>query len=313
MFPADNIWNTPVDRLPVHPQSEIYIETIGASTGLHPDFGSGTWNGSPIGIPYTVVEANQTKVPVSFNYADESDPGPYPIPPGAPIEGGEHSTGDRHVLVLERTNCILYEVFAAYPQPGGSWDAGSGAIYDLGSNDLRTAGWTSADAAGLPILPGLARYDEVAAGQINHALRFTVPQTQKAYIWPARHHASNLTADHYPPMGLRLRLKAGFDISGYSPQARVILQALKTFGMILADNGSAWYISGAPDPGWDNDELRELKNVIGSDFEVVDTQALMIDVDSGRADQSVVSGGTVDANPVDPGGSGGGGCFIGVH
>ena len=310
VFPADNIWNTPVDDLPIHPNSDIYIETIGAGTGLHPDFGSGTWNGAPIGIPYTVVESSQANVMVSFDYAAESDPGPYPIPPGAPIEGGEHSTGDRHVLVLERTHCILYELFAAYPQPDGSWDAGSGAVYDLGSHDLRPAGWTSADAAGLPILPGLVRYEEVAAGKISHALRFTAPSTRKAFSWLARHYASSLTADNYPPMGLRLRLKADFEIAGFSQDVRVILQALRTYGMILADNGSAWYISGAPDPGWDNDVLRELKQVTGSDFEVVDVTSLMIDIDSGQALQAADPGGTVVNLPLDPGGSGSSGCFI---
>jgi len=314
VLPADNIWNTPVDHLPVHPNSDAFIATMGSSLGLHPDFGSGTWNGAPIGIPYTVVDATQPKTDLFFTYADESDPGPYPIPPGAPIEGGDQSTGDRHVLVLDRSNCRLYEVFAATPNPNGTWDAGSGAVYDLRSNDLRPEGWTSADAAGLPILPGLARYDEVATGKISHALRFTAPQTRREYIWPARHYASSLTAANYPPLGLRLRLKADFDISGFSPEIRVILQTLKEYGMILADNGSAWYISGTPDPGWDNDALRELKQVTGSEFEVVDVSALMVDPDSGQAAQISDPVDSDSPAPDESGGSGngtsGGGCFV---
>jgi hypothetical protein len=224
-------------------------------------------------------------VAVSFDYADESDPGPYPIPDDAPIEGGSQSTGDRHVLVLDRDNCVLYELFDASPNPDGSWHAGSGAVFDLNSHDLRPAGWTSADAAGLPILPGLARYEEVASGEIDHALRFTAPKTRRDYVWPARHHASNLTAPQYPPMGQRFRLKAGFDVSGFSNDAKIILQALKTYGMMLADNGSAWFISGAPDERWNNDVLRELHQVHGSDFEAVDVSSLMVDPDSGQAQE----------------------------
>ena len=311
VLPANSVWNTAVDNLPVHPNSDAYIATIGSGSGLHPDFGSGTWNGAPIGIPYTVVDGTQPTVDVSFTYAGESDPGPYPIPPGAAIEGGDQSTGDRHVLVLDRDNCILYEVFAAYPQPDKTWNAGSGAIFDLQSNDLRPEGWTSADAAGLPILPGLARYEEVAFGEINHALRFTAPQTKREYIWPARHYASSLTGADYPPMGLRLRLKADFDLSGFSPEVQVILRALKKYGMILADNGSAWYISGAPDPGWDNDILRELRQVTGSEFEAVDASSLMLDPDSGQAVQSTDPGGTVDPSTnASTGITSGGGCFI---
>jgi hypothetical protein len=312
VLPADNIWNTPVTDLPLEPNSDAYITTIGATGGLHPDFGSGTWAGGPIGIPYTVVDGSQSEVDVDFDYADESDPGPYPIPPDAAIEGGSGSGGDRHVLVLDRDHCILYELFAAYPQPDGSWDAGSGAVFDLRSNDLRPEGWTSADAAGLPILPGLVRYDEVASGEIRHALRFTAPQTRKAYLWPARHHASSLTASNYPPMGQRFRLKADFDISGFSPEVQVILRALQQYGMILADNGSSWYISGAPDSRWDNDVLvSELRQVKGSDFEALDQSSLMVDPDSGRALQSTNPGSTQDPGADDPGGSGGsGGCFI---
>jgi hypothetical protein len=311
VLPADNVWNTPVADLPLDPKSDAYIATIGAGGGLHPDFGSGTWDGGPIGIPYTVVDGTQPEVDVVFDYADESDPGPYPIPSDADIEGGSQSGGDRHVLVLDRDNCILYELFAAYPQPDGSWDAGSGAVFDLRSNDLRPASWTSADAAGLPILPGLVRYDEVAAGEIRHALRFTAPQTRQAYLWPARHDASSLTGSNYPPMGQRFRLKADFDISGFSDEVQVILRALQQYGMILADNGSSWYICGAPDPRWDNDILvSELRQVKGSDFEAVDESGLMVDPDSGQSLQSADSGGTQDPGADNPGGSGGGGCFI---
>ncbi|MGD0844653.1 MAG: hypothetical protein ABSA06_09840 [Geobacteraceae bacterium] len=282
VFTDDNIWNIPVDTMPIDLNSQGYVTTIGATKGLHADFGSGLWDGAPIGIPYTTVSGSQTKVGVAFDYADESDPGPYPIPPGAPIEGGDQSTGDRHVLVVDKDHCILYELYSAYPQPDGTWQAGSGAIFNLGSNTLRPSTWTSADAAGLPILPGLVRFDEVASGEIKHALRFTVPQTRKAFIWPARHYASSLTGQQYPPMGQRFRLKANFDISGFSKDTRVILTALKKYGMILADNGSSWYISGAPDAGWDNDLLHELGGVTGSAFEAIDESALMVDPNSGQ-------------------------------
>ncbi len=282
VFPADNVWNTPVDTLPVDAQSGAYIATIGANVGMHPDFGSGTWDGGPIGIPYVDVPGSQPEVSVTFDYADESDPGPYPIPPNAPIEGGPESDGDRHVLVLDRDNCTLYELFYAFPQTDGSWHAGSGAFFDLSSNALREAGATSADAAGLPILPGLVRYDEVASGEIRHALRFTAPQTRKVYVWPARHYASDLTGTQYPPMGQRFRLRADFDISGFSPQVQVILRALKKYGMFLADNGSAWYLSGVPDERWDNDVLSQLSQVPGSAFEAVDESALMLNPNSGQ-------------------------------
>ncbi len=282
VFPADNIWNTPVDGLPVDPRSAAYIASIGADTGLHPDFGSGEWEGGPIGIPYIVVPAGQPKVPVSFEYDDESDPGLYPVPEGAPIEGGSNSDGDRHILIVDAGECLLYELFYAFPQNGG-WQAGSGAIFDLKANTLRPDGWTSADAAGLPILPGLVRYEEVAEGEIKHAIRFTAPQTQRAYLWPARHFASSLTDPDLPPMGLRLRLRADFDLSGFAPEVQVILQAMKTYGIILADNGSPWFISGVPDERWDNEILRQLKQVTGADFEVVDVSGLMVDVNSGAA------------------------------
>jgi hypothetical protein len=299
-LPADHIWNTRVDTLPVHPDSDAYVATIGADQHVHADFGSGEWppgSGAPIGIPYVSVPASQPAVAVRFGYAGESDPGPYPIPPSAPIEGGPGAEGDRHVLVLERDTCTLYELFDAWPQADGSWYAGSGAVYRLDSYALRPKGWTSADAAGLPILPGLVRYDEVApaasdpahgerggsvAREIRHALRFTAPRTRRAYVWPARHFASSLTGDEYPPMGQRFRLKAGFDLADYSAETRVILRALQRYGMMLADNGSPWYLSGVPDDRWDNDVLRELRRVRGSDFEAVDVSSLMVDPDSGR-------------------------------
>jgi len=283
IFPDDNIWNTRVDALPVDPNSAAYINAIGAANGVHADFGSGTWDGGPIGIPSISVPGHQPLVSVTFEYADESDAGPYPIPPDAPIEGGSASDGDRHVLVLDRDHCKLYELYSAYPQTDGSWNADSGAIFDLNSHALRPATWTSADAAGLPILPGLARYDEVAAGSINHALRFTAPRTRQAFIWPARHYASSLTASTYPPMGQRFRLKANYDITAFPPQVQVILRALKDHGMILADNGSAWFISGAPDSRWDNDALQTLAQVRGSDFEAVDESGLMVNSNSGQA------------------------------
>jgi hypothetical protein len=285
VFPADNIWNTPIDTLPVDARSTSYITTIGSNTGLHPDFGSGLWDGGPIGIPYNSVPGTQEKVAVRFGYGDESDPGPYPIPSNPLIEGGPASAGDRHVLILDRDHCILYELFAAYHEQGG-WVAGSGAIFNLRSNALRPSEWTSADAAGLPILPGLVRYDEVASGAITHALRFTVPRTRKEFVWPARHRASTLTGPEYPPMGQRFRLKAGFNISGFSPETRVILAALKEYGMIVADNGGAWFITGVPDERWDNDVLvREFSKVRGSDFEAVDTSSLIVSPDSGQARQ----------------------------
>ena len=268
LFPPDNPWNLRVDADPVDPNSDALLASIGLDTGLHPDFGA-NWNGGPFGIPFVVVAGTQPRVPVEFEYADESDPGPYPIPPDAPIEGGASSSGDRHVIVVDRDAGMLYELFAAYPE-GDGWRAGSGAVFDLSSNALRPAGWTSADAAGLPILPGLARYDEaVSAEGIRHALRFTASHTRRGYVSPARHYASSSTDPGLPPMGMRVRLRASVDISGYPPQARAVLEALKTYGMILADNGSDWYISGAPDSRWSDDDLRTLGQVTGSDFEVV--------------------------------------------
>jgi hypothetical protein len=275
VFPAEDPWNQRVDKLPVAANSAKVIASIGLNDPVHPDFGSGLYDGEPIGIPYAVVSSSTRKVPVSFQYASESDKGPYPLPKGVPIEGGYSSTGDRHVIVVDRTTCTDYELFAAYPHDDGKrWTAGSGAIFNLRSDRLRPAGWTSADAAGLPILPGLARYDEVAAGSIDHALRFTAPCTAPRYVYPARHEASTCHGANLPPMGLRVRLKASVNISGLPYQARVVAQALKTYGMILADNGSPWYISGAPNKGWNNDALHLLDGLSGHDFQVVNTSSL---------------------------------------
>jgi hypothetical protein len=266
MFPQDNPWNTDISQYPVHPNSQNFINSIIAAGGtgkLHPDFGSNP----DYGIPYIVVPTTEPMVPIVFGaYEDESDPGPYPIPLNAPVEGGS----DRHVLAVRQGECKLYEMGNAYPQ-ATYWDASGGAVWNLSSNALRPATWTSADAAGLPILAGLVRYDEVTAGAINHALRFTVSQTQRGYILPATHWASSSTDPNRPPMGLRLRLKASYNISGFTGQSRVVLQALKTYGMIVADNGSNWYISGATDTRWDDDDLNQIKTVPGSAFEVVNT------------------------------------------
>ena len=265
LFPDDNPWRTDVSRYPVHPNSDRYIAYILGSGGnrfLHADFGENP----EYGIPYVVVPPDQPRVPVEFEYADESDPGPYPIPPDAPVEGGS----DRHVIVLQQGTCRLYELFAAR-YVGSGWQAGSGAVFDLLSNALRPNGWTSADAAGLPIFPGLVRYDEVQSGRITHALRFTVSRTQRGYVQPATHFASSITDPSAPPMGLRLRLRADFDTSRYRGSARVILEALKQYGMFVADNGSNWFISGTSHPGWDDDDLNQLKTVPGTAFEVVDT------------------------------------------
>jgi hypothetical protein len=275
IFPPDNHWNQRVDRLPVHSRSDAIVRSIGLDRTMHADFGSGLWEGAPIGIPFTTVGKGQRGVRVSFEYASESDRVRYPIPPRVPIEGGRRSDGDRHVIVVDRSRCRLYELFAAYPERAGArWRAGSGAVWNLRSNRLRPRGWTSADAAGLPILPGLARYDEVRRGRIDHALRFTAERTRRAFVYPARHFASNLTDPDLPAMGQRVRLKRGYRISGFPRQARVVLRALKRYGMILADNGSPWFVSGAPHRGWDNDQLHTLHRVPGRAFEVVDTRRL---------------------------------------
>jgi hypothetical protein len=267
VFPASNPWNQDVSKLPVAANSDAYVRSIGLGAMVHPDFASRTY-----GIPYKIVPMAQKKVRVRFtDYGDESDKGPYPIPASARVEGGS----DRHVIVLQRGTCELYELFGAQ-RSGGGWTAASGARFDLTSNRLRPKGWTSADAAGLPIFPGLARAGEVAAGPraITHALRVTVPRTQKAYIAPARHFASSDADPDLPPMGLRLRLKASFDLKPFRGQALVILKALKRYGLIVADNGSPWYITGAPDPRWDDDDLHTLGRVPGSAFEAVQTGRL---------------------------------------
>ena len=275
VLPKSNAFNQRVDRLPPAANSDTLVGAIGLDAHSHADFGSGTYDGGPIGIPYTVVRRNQRKVPVTFEYADESDRGRYPIPASAPIEGGSQADGDRHVLVVDRDRCKLYELYDARPRDGGArWTAGSGAIFDLRSNRLRPAGWTSADAAGLPILPGLARYHEVARGSIDHALRFTARRTRRAYVSPARHFASDDSDPALPPMGLRVRLKANVSLDGLGRQAKVVARALKRYGALLADNGSPWYFSGAPDRRWDNDDLHTLDRLTGSDFEVVDTRSL---------------------------------------
>jgi len=258
IFPADNAWNSDVSSATLDPRSAAWVASIGGAAAFHPDFGS------EYGIPYATAGASTPRMPVTFAYADESDPGPYPIPRDAPVEQG----GDAHVLVVDLDACKLYELFAARAS-GGAWHAGSGAIFDLRSNALRPAGWTSADAAGLPILPGLARYEEAAAGEIRHALRFTAVHTQRGYVAPARHFASDITDPNVPPMGARARLKASIDLSGMTPQARTVARALQRYGMILADNGSNWYVTGAPDPRWDDEDLDALKSLRGSDFEFV--------------------------------------------
>jgi hypothetical protein len=274
VFPANNPWNQRIDRLPVAPNSAKLIVSIGLGDPVHPDFGT-VFDGAPNGIPFEVVSNRTPRVPVSFTFASESDGHRYPLPRNVPIEGGPRSTGDRHVIVVNRDTCTDYELFDAQPHNGGRrWSAGSGAIFNLHSNHLRPAGFTSADAAGLPILPGLARYDEVARGVIDHALRFTAPRTARAFVYPARHQASTLTGPNLPPMGLRVRLKSNVNISGLPYQARIVALALKRYGLILADNGSPWFISGAPDRRWNDDALHQLDRLTGRDFEVVDTRSL---------------------------------------
>jgi hypothetical protein len=278
-FPADNAWNTDISKAPVDPNSAHLITSIGWTVGLHPDFGSGTWDGAIIGIPYVVVSSAQLPVAISLGlYKSESDPGPFPVPRNAPIEGsrpdGNAFGGDRHVLVIDKSTNRLYEMYHASPLTSGGWSADSAALFHLDSDNVRPTaklGWTSADAAGLPIFPGLARYDEASTGVIRHALRFTVGETRRAYVAPANHWASSQSSVYLPPMGMRVRLKASYRIpANFSIESKAILQALKTYGMFVADNGSSWYISGAPDPRWNNDALvGELATVKGSNFEVV--------------------------------------------
>ena len=274
VFPATNVWNQRVDKLPVAANSRPIIASIGSDVGLHADFGSGLYEGAPIGIPITIVSRSERSVRLAFEYASESDRGPYPIPGRVRIEGGRGSSGDRHAVIVDRNRCRLHELYALYEAPSGGWRAGSGAVWDLRSNRLRPRGWTSADAAGLPILAGLARYDEVARGRIDHALRFTVERTRRAYVYPARHFASDFTDPALPPMGLRVRLRADFPTNSFPHQARTVLEALKRHGMLVADNGASWFITGTPDPRWVNADLHTLGRVKGSDFEVVDARSL---------------------------------------
>jgi hypothetical protein len=273
VFPANNSWNQRVDKLPVSADSARLISSIGLDAPVHADFGSGKWDGGPIGIPFDVVSRKTARSHVSFAYADESDRVRYPIPRHVHIEGGPRATGDRHAIFVDKSACRLYELYDLR-RTGHGWTAGSGAVWSLRSNHLRRAGWTSADAAGLPIFPGLARWDEDKRGTIDHALRFTASETRRAYVYPARHSASSSNDPALPPMGLRVRLKASVNVASFPRQARVVLVALQRYGMILADNGSPWYISGAPSPHWSNDALHTLGRLTGADFEVVDTSSL---------------------------------------
>jgi hypothetical protein len=273
IFPANNWWNTDISSYPLDPLSSQYIAALPGN--LHPDFGEDPH----YGIPFNIVPSTQKKVPVQFSYQSQSNPGPYPIPPNAQIEGGRHSTGDRHVLVLQKGTCELFEMWDAYPIDGGkSWRAGSGAIFPLDTNKLRPNGWTSADAAGLPILPALVKCAEVKAGAINHALRVTFNQTQAGYIHPATHFASDSRAKYLPPMGLRIRMRASYDISGITGQSYVIAVAMKTYGMFVADNGSNWYFQGEGGRAskcWNDNDLDQLKNVPSTAFEVVKTGRIL--------------------------------------
>lgn len=275
IFPPDNAWNVPVDDLPIAENSDAIIQSIGLNKGLHADFGSGTYAGERIGIPITFANSDTPRKKITFYHQDESDPGPYPIPRNVKIEGDPDPQpgNDRHALILEKDECKVYEIYHL-KKKDGVWRGASGAIWDLNSNELRPEGWTSADAAGLSILPGLARYSDFTAGSIDHALRFAVEHSREAYIYPATHEAGESDDPNLPPMGLRVRLKANFDISGFGPQTQVVLQALKTYGMIVADNGTDWFITGAPNPNWDNDELHDLEDVLGENFEVVDTSSM---------------------------------------
>ena len=286
MFPADNVWNTNISSLPVDPHSAAWMASMdSATTNLHPDFGPSGDPTNPYGLPYTVVSPTHPLVNVAFEYGDESDPGPYPFGPDTPIEGGAQSTGDRHAIMVDPSTCTLYELYDAQYSASGS-TAGSGAIWNLNSNNLRPSGWTSADAAGLPILPGLLRYDEVQSGTITHAIRMTAEVTDNSFIWPARHAAGTADNPNLPPMGARFRLMASFNISTFSPQAQVVLRAMQQYGLILADNGSNWYFGGTADPAWPSALVNELKEVPASAFQAVDESSLMINANSGQARQT---------------------------
>ena len=285
LFPRDNVWHANVRMLPVHARSAAWVTALGRSNPVHPDFGSGTWEGKPIGFPVTVVGGNQAKVPVGFTYASESDPGPYPLPFDVAIEGGPTSDGDRHVIVVNSAKCKAYELYNARPgaTPSSAWSAGSGAIWDLRSNATRPENWTSADAAGLPMLPGLVRYDEVAAGNIDHAIRFTMGTHARRHDWPARHLNDSGTDPNLPPMGAWFRLKAGYDTSWLGPQARGVAEAMKNHGIIAGDVGASWFLSGAPDPRWNNPDLLQLRKITGDAFEAVDPTGIKIDPNSAQA------------------------------
>ena len=285
MYPSDNVWNTDISSLPVDAHSAAWLSSMNsATTHLHPDFGPSGNPSVPYGIPYAVVPPLTPKVFLTFAYPGESDPGPYPFGASTPIEGGTGSTGDRHALMVDPSTCTLYELYNASYSPAGS-TAGSGAIWNLGSNALRPAGWTSADAAGLPILPGLLRYDEVRSGSITHAIRMTAVATDRSSLWPARHQAGSASDPGLPPMGARFRLKASYDFSGYSPEAQVVLRAMQHYGLVLADNGSNWYFGGTADPAWPAALVDELKQVPASAFDAVDESSLMVSPDSGQARQ----------------------------
>lgn len=282
VFPADNVWNTPIDTLKKDKRSDDYIQRMGPALSLHPNFGSEPENG----IPITIIKPNRPRIPITFMYGDESDPGHYPTPEGALVEGGWNSPADsdRHVIMVDEGRCMLTEIGNVVKQKDGSWAGGAGIKVDLTSNALRPEGKTSTDAAGMAILPGLLRYDEVAAGEVKHAIRFTTPKTQRAFIWPARHFASRITDPSYPPMGQRFRLRADYDISKFSKENQVILKGLKKYGMFLADNGGPWFIIGEPDKRWSDGDLNKLKTVKGEDFEAVDESDWQMHADSGRVD-----------------------------
>jgi hypothetical protein len=301
-FPSDNLWNKDISNSAVDPNSAQIINFIGSSTGIHPDFGQGEYNGSYMGIPYTVVDSTQALIPIDYQaYGSESDPGPMPIPLTAPIEGYPNpGSGDRHVLVVDKSNCFLYELYSSYPQ-SSSWNADSGAVWDLLSDEQRPYTWTSADAAGLPIFVGLVRYDEVAAGAINHAIRFTLPNSSAGFTPPASHWAATSTNTYAPPMGTRLRLKASFDVSGYSATNQVILNAMKKYGLILADNGSAMYISGTPDDRWNNSDLHLLNGATAADFDVIEISPLYTSANVPTGNSPTISGFTASATTISAG------------
>ncbi len=282
ILPADNVWNTPIDTLKKDKHSDDYVQRMGPALPLHPNFGSDPTNG----IPITIIKSNRARLPISFTYGDESDPGHYPTPEGALVEGGWNSPqdADRHILMVDEDRCLLTELGGMIKQKDGSWAGGAGIKIDMTSNALRAPDKTSTDAAGLPVLPGLLRYDEVAAGEVKHAIRFTTPKTQRAYVWPARHFASRLTDPSYPPMGERFRLKADYDISKFSKENQVILKGLKKYGMFLTDNGAPWFIIGEPDKRWSDADLGKLKTLKGEDFEAVDESDWQMLADSGRVD-----------------------------